>query len=61
MTYLTKNLVFFSNLDGMQAICAEKMSVKKLPQSRQLPFAVTTPSVKKGFLKSPQTFQKPKI
>ena len=34
MTYLTKNLVFFSNLDGMQAICAEKMFVKKLPQSR---------------------------
>ena len=61
MTYLTKNLAFFSNLDGMQAICAEKMFVEKLPQSRQLPFAVTTPLVKKGFLKSPQTFQKPKI
>ena len=30
-------------------------------QARQLPFAVTTPLVKKGFLKSPQTFQKPKI
>ena len=29
MTYLTKNLAFFSNLDGMQAICAEKMSAKK--------------------------------
>ena len=25
MTYLTKNLAYFSNLDGMQAICAEKM------------------------------------
>ena len=49
MTYLTKNLAFFSNLDGMQAICAENMCVKKLPQSRQLPFAVTTPLVKKGF------------
>ena len=33
MTYLTKNLEFFSNLDGMQAICAEKMCVGKLPQS----------------------------
>ena len=33
MTYLTKNLAFFSNLDGMQAICAEKMFVEKLPQS----------------------------
>ena len=29
MTYLTKNLVFFSNLDGIQAICAEKMFVEK--------------------------------
>ena len=61
MTYLTKNLAFFSNLDGMQAICVEKVFAKKLPQSRLLPFAFTTPLVKKGFLKSPQTFQKPKI
>ena len=30
MTYLTKNLAFFSNLDGMQAICAEKVFVKKV-------------------------------
>ena len=29
MTYLTKNLEFFSNLDGMQAICAEKMCAEK--------------------------------
>ena len=28
MTYLTKNLAYFSDLDGMQAICAEKMSVE---------------------------------
>ena len=61
MTYARKNLAFFSNLDGMQAICAEKVFAKKLPQSQQLPFAVTTPLVKKGFLKNPQTFQKPKI
>ena len=31
MTYLTKNLAFFSSLDGMQAICAEKMYVGKTP------------------------------
>ena len=31
MTYLTKNLAFFSNLDGMRAFCAEKMFVKKTP------------------------------
>ena len=61
MTYARKNLAFFSNLDGMQAICAEKVFMEKLPQSRLLPFAVTTPLVKKGFLKSPQTFQKSKI
>ena len=30
MTYLTKNLAFFSNLDGMQAICAEKVFAKKV-------------------------------
>ena len=44
MTYLTKNLAFFSNLDGMQAICAEKVFVEKLPQSRcarQIPPFVT--------------------
>ena len=45
MTYLTKNLAFFSNLDGMQAICAEKMFVEKLPQSRlrdaRYPFSLT--------------------
>ena len=29
MTYLPKNLAYFSNLDGMQAICAEKMYAKK--------------------------------
>ena len=29
MTYLTKNLTFFSNLDGMQAICAEKVFWEK--------------------------------
>ena len=29
MTYLTKNLAYFSNLDGMQAICAEKCVRKK--------------------------------
>ena len=34
MTYPTKNLAFFSNLDGMQAICEEKMFAGKLPQSR---------------------------
>ena len=33
MTYLTKNLAFFGNLDGMQAPCAEKVCVEKLPQS----------------------------
>ena len=40
MTYLTKNLAFFSNLDGMQAICAEKMFAKNSPSQalpRQLP------------------------
>ena len=31
MTYLTKNLTFFSNLDGMQAICAEKVCGKTPP------------------------------
>ena len=29
MTYLTKNLAFFGSLDGMQAICAEKVCVGK--------------------------------
>ena len=29
MTYLTKNLEHFSNLDRMQAICAEKMCAEK--------------------------------
>ena len=29
MTYLTKNLAFFSNLDGMQVLCAEKVFVEK--------------------------------
>ena len=29
MTYPTKNLAFFSNLDGMRALCAEKMFAKK--------------------------------
>ena len=29
MTYLTKYLTYFSNLDGMQAICAEKCVRKK--------------------------------
>ena len=29
MTYLTKNLAFSSNLDGMRALCAEKMFVEK--------------------------------
>lgn len=29
MTYLTKNLAYFSDLDGMQAICAEKMCAEK--------------------------------
>ena len=29
MTYLTKNLAFFGGLDGMQAICAEKMCAEK--------------------------------
>jgi hypothetical protein len=29
MTYLTKNLAYFSNLDGMQAICAEKTCAEK--------------------------------
>ena len=40
MTYLTKNLEFFSNLDGMQAICAEKCLWKNSPSQalpRQLP------------------------
>ena len=31
MTYLTKNLTFFSNLDGMQTICAEKVCGKTPP------------------------------
>ena len=39
MTYLTKNTTFFSNLDGMQAICAEKMSVKKVVPKH--PFSLT--------------------
>ena len=37
MTYLTKNLEFFSNLDGMQVFCAEKMFVKKGSPSQALP------------------------
>ena len=37
MTYLTKNLAYFSDLDGMQAICAEKMSVEKSTPSQALP------------------------
>ena len=30
MTYLAKNLAFFGGLDGMQAICAEKMCAEKV-------------------------------
>ena len=37
MTYLTKNLAYFSNLDGMRAICAEKMCAEKSPPSQALP------------------------
>ena len=29
MTYARKNLAFFSNLDGMQVFCAEKVFVEK--------------------------------
>ena len=39
MTYLTKNLAFFSNLDGMQAICAEKMFAEKVVPKH--PFSLT--------------------
>ena len=37
MTYLTKNLAFFGSLDGMQAICAEKVCVEKSSPSQALP------------------------
>ena len=39
MTYLPKNLAYFSDLDGMQAICAEKMSVEKVVPKH--PFSLT--------------------
>ena len=44
MTYLTKKLAFFSNLDGMQALCAEKVFAKNSPSQalpRQIPLFVT--------------------
>ena len=37
MTYLTKNLAFFGSLDGMRAICAEKVCVGKSSPSQALP------------------------
>ena len=61
MTYLTKNLAFFSNLDGMQTICAEKNVCEKTPPVTVAAVCRYDPTREKGFLKSPQTFQKPKI
>ena len=39
MTYLTKSLAYFSDLDGMQAICAEKMCAEKVVPKH--PFSLT--------------------
>ena len=65
MTYLTKIwhfLVIWTECrQFVQKKCLWKEGGVEPSQVLQLPIAVTTPPVKKRFLKSPQTFQKPKI
>lgn len=53
MTYLTKNLTFFSSLDGMLALCAEKCLRE---EGGETPF-----SRKKEIAERPQTFRYLKI
>ena len=62
MTYLPKNPAFFSNLDGMQAICAEKMCAEK--SSSETPygcFGTTNKIIFKNVLKMRYTKKHQKI